>query len=500
MKIATRMFTLLLLLFTALVAFVPFQASPGGSESASAASEPAVLRAVTGILSAFPSWIAESGQDASEFGWSAASAGDVNGDGYDDVIVGASRYDGAAYRSGAAFVYYGSPSGLSSTPDWIAPGEQKGSRFGAAVSSAGDLNCDGYADVIVGAPRYNHDQPGEGTVFVYYGSENGLSSAPDWSYESDQNDAELGYSVAPAGDVDHDGCDDLLVGARWYNGGSSSDGAAFLFLGSASFEEKTQPDWHAYGEQAGATFGTAVSGAGDVNQDGYADLLVGAPYFNGSQQDSGAVFLFLGSAEGPGETADWMVESGQLDALFGTAVGTGGDVNADGYDDILIGAPQFANSQAGIGAAFAYFGSESGPAEEPDWIAGFSQTGSAFGTAVGPAGDVNQDGYDDIIVGAPHFSDDQPDEGAAMVYLGGVSGLSTSPNWMGFGNKNDTWFGFAAAAAGDINQDGHADVIVGAPLYRWNDLIMGRAFAYYGLPEEELSFSIVLPLVLRISP
>lgn len=500
MKIAWRMFTLVLLLFTFLVAFVPFQARPGSSNAASAASRLAAPGAVSGILSAFPSWIAESGQDASEFGWAVASAGDVNADGYDDVIVGASRYDGAAYRSGAAFVYHGSASGLSSTPDWTALDGQKGSRFGAAVSSAGDVNCDGYNDVIVGAPRYNHDQPGEGTVFVYYGSADGLSKEYDWSYESDQNDAELGYSVASAGDVDQDGCDDLLVGARWYNGGWSSDGAAFLFLGSASFEDKTQPDWHAYGGQTGATFGTAVSGAGDVNRDGYDDLLVGAPYFNGEQPDSGAVFLFLGSAQGPGQVADWMAEGDQEETLFGSAVNTAGDINADGYDDILIGAPQYANPLAGTGAAFAYLGSENGPGQAPGWTAGFSQLNTAFGTVLGPVGDANQDGYADIIVGAPHFSDDQPDEGAVMVYLGGVNGLSASPNWMAFGNKNDTQFGFSTTGAGDVNQDGHPDVIVGAPLYRWNDLIIGRAFAYYGIPEAEMNFSLVLPLVLRISP
>jgi len=500
MKMAIRMFTLMLLLFTALVAFVPFQTNPGSSKAAWAAAEPAAPRAVSGILSAFPSWIVESGQDASEFGWSVASAGDVNADGYDDVIVGSSRYDGAVYRSGAAFVYYGSPSGLDSTPDWIAPGELKGSRFGEAVSSAGDLNCDGYGDVVVGAPLYNHDQPAEGAVFVYYGSPDGLSKSANWSYESDQKDAELGSSVASAGDVDHNGCDDLLVGAPLYDGGWTSDGAAFLFLGSPSYEEKIEPDWHAYGDQAGATFGTAVSGAGDVNRDGYDDLLVGAPYFHGVQPDSGAVFLFLGSEIGPSQSADWMAESGQAESLFGTAVGAAGDVNVDGYDDFLIGAPQYANPQIGTGAAFAYLGSENGPGVAPDWTAGFSQLNSAFGTAVGPAGDVNQDGYADIIVGAPHFSDDQPDEGGVMVYLGGVNGLSTSPNWMAFGNKNDTQFGFSAAGAGDVNQDGHPDVIVGAPLYRWNDLIMGRAFAYYGIPEAELNFSLVLPLVLRISP
>jgi hypothetical protein len=499
MKTAFRMLTLVLLIFAALVAFIPFQAAPGVSTPVRAAPGLTELQLVSGILSAFPSWVAESGQDASEFGCSLAPAGDVNADGYGDVIVGAARYDSTAYRSGAAFVYYGSPSGLSGTADWTAGSDQKGARLGAAVSAAGDVNCDGYDDVIVGAPRYNHDQPGEGAVFVYFGSPDGLSLAPDWRYESDQNDAELGYSVAPAGDVDQDGCADVLVGAHWYDGENSGEGAAFLFMGSPS-GLKTQPDWSAYGGQTGASFGAAVSGAGDVNRDGYDDILVGAPYFDASQPDSGAVFLFFGSVDGLSTAADWTAESGQESALFGIAVGSAGDVNADGYADILIGAPQFANLQTGVGAAFAYLGSEDGPGDVPVWTAGFSQPDSAFGTAVGSAGDVNQDGYADVIVGAPHFSDDQPDEGGVAVYLGGLNGLSASPSWMGFGNKNDTWFGFAAASAGDVNRDGHSDVIVGAPQYRWNELIMGRAFAYYGLAEAEVNFSIVLPFVLRTSP
>jgi hypothetical protein len=144
--------------------------------------------------------------------------GDVNGDGYDDVIVGAVGYDDGETDEGRVFVYYGSASGLPPAPDWTAESDQAGAGF-ASVSRAGDVNGDGYGDVIIGASAYDNGQTDEGRVYVYHGSASGLSTTPDEIAESNQDQAFFGFSVGTAGDVNGDGYDDVVVGAPYYTNG-----------------------------------------------------------------------------------------------------------------------------------------------------------------------------------------------------------------------------------------------------------------------------------------
>jgi hypothetical protein len=137
------------------------------------------------------------------------------------------------------------------------------------------VNGDGYADVIVGAPFWTDDQTNEGGVFVYPGTGSGLSLVPAWHKTSDQTDALFGWSVGTAGDVNGDGYADVIVGAPFWNGGQANEGGAWLYYGTAAGLH-TIPDWHTTGGQASAQLGYSVGTAGDVNGDGYADLIVGA--------------------------------------------------------------------------------------------------------------------------------------------------------------------------------------------------------------------------------
>ncbi|MCX5772977.1 MAG: integrin alpha, partial [Candidatus Hydrogenedentes bacterium] len=157
-------------------------------------------------LATSAAWTAESDQVEAFFGNSVSTAGDVNGDGYADVIVGAYWYDNGETNEGRAFVYHGSASGLLTTAAWTAESDQASSEFGYSVSTAGDVNGDGYADIIVGAHRYDNGQTNEGGAFVWFGSASGLGANgtpvnADWSAESDQDSAEFGNSVSTAGDV-----------------------------------------------------------------------------------------------------------------------------------------------------------------------------------------------------------------------------------------------------------------------------------------------------------
>jgi hypothetical protein len=431
-------------------------------------------------------WVAEGNQDLASFGASVASAGDVNGDGYADVIVGAPSFDDDEVPlEGAAFVYQGSAAGLNRTPAWVVQGDRFGVfgvNLGAAVGTAGDVNRDGYSDVIVGAYGYSEiGQSLEGLALVYHGSSSGLSSTPAWKAEGDEEWAFFGISVGTAGDVNGDGYSDVIVGASGLDDGQGNEGAAFVYHGSAD-GLKARPDWKAESDQVSAYFGGSVGTAGDVNGDGYSDVIVGAEWFDNGQSNEGAAFVYQGSAHGLSATPDWTAESDQADSDFGISVGTAGDVNGDGHADVIVGAPSYATDQDGEGRALVFHGSGAGLSEAPDWIVDGNRPFAGLGISAATAGDVNGDGYADAIVGASYFNHDLVDEGRAFVYYGSAGGLSTTPSRAAQSDQEGALFGTAVGTAGDVSGDGYDDVIVGAPEYDHGQTDEGAAFVFRGRP------------------
>ncbi len=243
-----------------------------------------------------PAWHFEADAANTFLGASVASA-DVNGDGYTDVIGGAYGYDGGQVDEGQVVAFYGSAAGLPPSPSWIAEGDQDGAFAGNSVASAGDVNGDGYEDVIVGLNGWTNGQRTEGAARVYLGSPAGLSAAPAWTVESDQVDARLGYVVSSAGDVNGDGFGDVAVGAFWYDGGQADEGAVFVYLGSAA-GLGTLPARVIESDQIEARLGCAVASAGDVEGDGFGDLLVGSCWYSNPTYHEGAAFLYSGSPAG----------------------------------------------------------------------------------------------------------------------------------------------------------------------------------------------------------
>lgn len=429
---------------------------------------------------ASPEWTADGGLTGAQFGFSVAGAGDVNGDGYDDIVVGSWLYDNGQGDEGRAYLYLGSASGPRTTPAWVTEVNYPQVWFGYVVATAGDVNRDGYSDVLVGSPNYTNVEAGEGRAFLYLGSPQGLGATPAWTAESNQGGAQFGRSVATAGDVNRDGYSDVIVGAPSFGSASAGEGRAYLYLGSAGGLGR-DPVWTAGSGQGNAGLGNAVSTAGDVNGDGYADVIVAASLFDNGSTDEGRAWLYLGRATGLGATPAWTAESDQPGARFGDRVATAGDVNRDGYGDVLVGAPFYGGGNLSEGRAYLYLGSSAGLGAGPAWMAESDQTGGRMGT-VAMAGDFNGDGYSDVIVGASFYDNGETDEGRASIYLGSASGLAALPAWIVEGNQPGANLGTSVGPAGDVDGDGIDDVIVGAAKYTNSLSEEGRALVYLGVP------------------
>jgi hypothetical protein len=441
-------------------------------------------------------WIFTGDEDGEAFGTAVAHAGDVNGDGFADILIGAPKDSSFSYRAGSAFVFHGASGGTVASPNWSASSDLQGSDFGFAVASAGDINNDGYDDVVIGAPQYKNGESHEGRVTVFLGSSSGLQTTPHRHLEINLKEAQFGYAVSGAGDVNKDGFDDVLIGANWYENGEATEGAVFLYLGSATGLAETAV-WQYQSNETGANLGTAVAGGGDVNNDGYADILVGAPHMDHAETaDTGAVLLFLGGETGLAAQPDWIVYGPHTDSLFGNSIAFAGDTNQDNYTDMLVGVPHFNNGETDEGGAFLFMGGTQ-PAQTAVWQMQANQTNALMGTAVSSAGDVNNDGYDDILIGTAQFTLDQNQEGRVSLYLGTPTGPALLPVWQSYGDKAETQFGSSVSAAGDTNGDGYDDILVGAPLFRINRDLVGKSFLFLGTDITVDQHSVYLPMIVR---
>ena len=455
-------------------------------------------------LQTLPAWETYGAVQGEWLGIAVAGAGKVNGDAFADVLVGANK--GGDNREGWAGLYLGSAAGLQALPVWQAIGENKGGEFGGAVDGAGDVDHNGYDDIVVGAPNYTgeapSDQAGEGAVYLYYGGEGGPEAAATWKVEGDIQAVRFGAAVAGAGYVNGDAYADVIVGMPGFtNGDFENAGAAFVYFGSAA-GLNTAYGWLDYGGQASAQFGLEVNAAGDVNGDGYGDVLVGEPYYNQDiYMDAGAVYLYLGNQFSLSNVHAWSYTGYRGADRLGTTASGIGDVNGDGCDDIATGAPGYnAEGMLDTGRVYVFYGCQNESASTlnliPDWEFSYPQANANTGIDVSGGGDTNADGYDELLVGVHLYDDEQANEGAVLAFFGSAEGLPIQAGWMVEGNKNDTFFGFSVDGAGDTNQDGFADVLIGSPQFRYEELIKGAAFVYFGTPQTTFYYHF-LPFIRR---
>jgi len=395
------------------------------------------------------------------FGNAVLTPGDLNGDGHDDVVVGA---DG-----GRAYLYFGGPSN-DDVPDVVFTSAFAGDRFGVAVA-ASDVNGDGSLDVLVGAFRGGSGNDA-GRVYVYYGGP-GIDAAADLVFSGVPGE-QLGLAVDGVGDVNADGWDDLLVGARFNDSGGFEAGRAYVYYGGPASDAIA--DLVIPAQTAGERMGFTVARAGDLNGDGHADFLVGAYHNPLTDYETGRAYVYFG---GPGVdgTPDLVLEGEGFRAHFSDGLAAA-DVNDDGHADVMVGASQI---DGATGRAYVYFG---GPGMDAtaDLVLAPGIAGDWFGRFVSGGVDLNLDLHPDFVVGAPSATRGGP--GSAYVYHGGPD-VDNACDGILSGENDGDHFGWGSCATGsDVNADGVDEILIGAFNHREATAIatsvsgVGKAYLY----------------------
>ncbi|BBK42224.1 hypothetical protein STVA_22440 [Allostella vacuolata] len=439
------------------------------------------------------------------FGWSVSTAGDVNGDQIDDLIVGAPYVDGAYVVFGrqAGFGTGLAVSDLDGANGFVIVGRSDHEAAGWSVSNAGDVNGDGIGDVIVGAVEAD---AGVGRSYVVFGKAGGFGPSVDLDALNSDGFVILGgtvemvgVSVAAAGDVNGDGIDDVIVGASHYDRLPAGVGAAYIVYGRedtpdglrgqtiqlSGFAVVNSLGFVINGVTEQGDLGASVHGAGDLNGDGIDDLVVGAPATSSGGQ-KGHVYVVFGKSGGFGPLDASALASDGLTIIdsesgggLGLSVSAAGDVNGDGVADLIISSPGAADDG---GLVHVVYGRPAGLRGQTIDLSGFTTGSDGFvvnagesalitGFSVDGIGDFNGDGVDDLVIGTPwtalggiaYVVFGRSGGYVADVELSLLDGSSDGFVIPGIDDSSVAGLGFSVSRAGDVNGDGGADIIIGSP-------------------------------------
>lgn len=447
-------------------------------------------------------------------GYSISGVGDVNNDSYDDFLIGVPYNDARGVDAGKAFLFLGNDSGwsrdysLSEAAASLA-GENAGDNAGYSVAGAGDVNNDGYDDILIGAHFFDasSDDDDTGKAYLIFGKESGwamntLLSDADASFIGESEEDEFGHCVTGIGDINNDTFDDFAISALYSSEGGLFAGKTYIYFGNTTDKwsknmASVSVELTFIGESDWDESGISVAGAGDVNDDGYDDFLIGAHISNDGGSKSGKSYLILGNTR---ENFGFLTNLSKANASYigeaaydqsGWSVAGAGDVNDDGYDDFLISA--HLNDQAGVEAGKSYliFGNSTTNLKLNTNLshANASFIGEAAGDYAGlqvaGAGDVNNDSYDDFLIGTPWNDEGGNNIGQTYLILGRASNWEKNISLINAnasfnGEESVDYSGWAVAAAGDINNDTYDDILIGAILNDQGGTDAGKTYLILG--------------------
>jgi len=437
------------------------------------------------------------GENTNDLAGAAVSgAGDVNGDGFDDILIGARRSDPGQPDAGVAYIVHGPVSGDFdlANADARLMGERPDDYAGSRVSDAGDVNGDGFDDVLVGS--FGEDTGGNmaSASYLVLGPMSGdidLADAEAKFIGEAAKDHAM-YGLSDAGDVNDDGFDDILIGAKGNDAGGNWAGAAYIILGPVTGDvDLAFADAKMVGENNDDRAGIRVSGLEDTDGDGFDDVLVGAHFNDTVAQNAGVGYIVNGPIRGTFSlgAADAILQGEDLGDYVGLRSSGGGDVNGDGLSDAFIGGfetgPVVVQEQASTGyLVHGYMIGDIDLATADAKLIGVFATGLR-GLDVSDAGDVNGDGFDDLLVGSKFEDTSGSNAGASYLVLGPVQGtveLEHEAEVRILGDVFGDFLGFDISGVGDTNLDGFDDFILGAYGEDTAAASAGASYLFLGAP------------------
>ncbi len=421
-----------------------------------------------------------------------SGAGDFNGDGYDDVIVGADYIDSSGLVSETSYVVFGKTSGFGATVDLSSLDGSSGFRVDGITdidsdkfSNAGDINADGFDDLIIGILFYKPESGFSTSAYVLFGKADGFNAPLDLSRLDGRNGFRMDVMgvyedpedfVSNAGDFNGDGYDDVIIGSPLEN-------SSYLVFGKASgFDavlDLSNLDSYKGFRLDGVSAGDSVSTAGDMNGDGFDDLIISGIYANSYGSNSSSSYVVFGKATGLNAPLDLSSLNGSNGfRVDGVMFSHAGDVNSDGFDDVIIGIPDAYPNEENSDSSYVIFGKAAGFNDVLDLSSLNGSNGFRLDwgreiyrgqLAVSGIGDFNGDGFDDLMIGSSGADPDGFVVGANYIVFGKASGFSPSLRLSSLDGDNglvlkglqlDYKLGRFISDAGDVNGDGFDDVIV----------------------------------------